>query len=69
MDIIIEIPDDEMDNFVRMSLKQTYELMSEPQDIPVFSHDPDEDAKEIKKLLKALKRVHNWYALSEDYIV
>ena len=31
--------------------------------IPIFSTDPEEDLKRIKKLIKAFKRTYNWYGV------
>lgn len=34
----------------------------------VFSTDASEDAKQLKKLMKAMIRVHNWYAPSGEHL-
>lgn len=34
----------------------------------VFSTDAAEDAKQLKKLMKAMIRVHNWYAPSGEHL-
>lgn len=59
---------DVSDQLVRANLKQTIEMLSVPNGTPVFSSNPKEEEKELKKLIKALKKVHNWYSLPEDQI-
>jgi hypothetical protein len=39
---------------------ESYEAGGRPF-IAVFSTDPDEDAKQLKKQIKAFKRVLSWY--------
>lgn len=56
------------DQIVQANLKMTIEMLSEPQVIPVFSSDPKEEKKELKKFIKALKKVYNWYSLPEDQL-
>lgn len=66
---IIEIDYDVMDKFIVQSLKETLETLSsdytkvmESGKGHVFSTDGTEDAKQLKKTVKALVRVLNWYS-------
>lgn len=57
-----------VEQIVAKSLRETYEMLNQPQCIPVFSGDPKEEAKELKKFLKAIRKVHNWYTMPEDHL-
>ena len=57
-----------IDQITRNELKNTYDMLKEPQIVPIFSHDPKVEAKKVKKLLKAFRKVHNWYSLQEDHL-
>ena len=57
-----------IDQIIKNGLKDTYDMLREPQVIPVFSGDPKKEAKQLKKFIKAFKEVHNWYCLPEDYL-
>jgi hypothetical protein len=46
---------EDFQEFVRKYEDGTYDF------IPIFSTDPEEDLKRIKKQLKAFKRAYNWY--------
>ena len=59
---------DVIEHIVATSLRETYEMLSQPQDIPVFSGDPKKEAKELKKFLKSIRKVHNWYTIPEQHL-
>ena len=59
---------DLLDQLVVKTLKDSYEMMSQPQNIPVFSCDPKKEKKKLKKFLKSLKLVHNWYTIHADHL-
>lgn len=72
---MIEIDYDVMDKFIVQSLKETLETLSrdytkvvESGKGYVFSTDGKEDAKQLKKTVKALVRAHNWYASLDDQL-
>ena len=67
---MIEINDDYVDALVVKDLKETrdnwqhYLDKYKEQDhgfISIFSHDPEKDKKELKKCVKAINRVLDWY--------
>lgn len=35
--------------------------------IPIFSTNPEEEAKEVKKLIKAFERVLDWYSHPDEW--
>lgn len=57
-----------LDQLVANNLRETYEMLSQPQCIPVFSNNPKKEAKELKKFLKAIRKVHNWYTMPEQHL-
>ena len=64
----IEVDYDVADKVVKQSLKETLECLSLDYAEAVatgrgkvFSTDATEDAKELKKMIKSLVRVYNWY--------
>ena len=59
---------DLVEQVVQKSLRETYEMLDRPQTIPVFSCDPKEEAKKLKKFRKALRMVHNWYTMPKDHL-
>ena len=59
---------DLLDQLVVKTLKDSYEMMSQPQNIPVFSCDHKKEKKKLKKLLKSLKLVHNWHTIHADHL-
>lgn len=59
---------DLVEQVVQKSLRETYEMLDRPQTIPVFSCDHKEEAKKLKKFLKALRMVHNWYTVPKDHL-
>lgn len=73
MKFTIDIDDPEcmelIDQITRNQLKYTYDMLQGPQTIPIFSHEPKVEAKKVKKLLKAFRKVHNWYALPDEELL
>ncbi len=62
--MLVEITYDAADAIVQESLRETLEGFQYDLDnkrYGAFSYDPEEDTKEIKKLIKALRRVLNYY--------
>ena len=59
---------DVIEHIVATSLRKTYEMLNQPQCIPVFSGNPKKEAKELKKFLKAIRKVHNWYTMPEQHL-
>jgi len=62
--MLAEITDDAADAIVRESLREILEGFQSDlanKRYGMFSHDPEEDTKEIKKLMKAFRRVLNFY--------
>jgi hypothetical protein len=66
----LEIDDEIADAIVIKVLRSSMEMLQKDLDaydrndrpfIAVFSTDPDEDAKQLKKQIKAFKRVLSWY--------
>jgi len=66
----LEIDDEVADAIVIKVLRSSMEMLEKDLEsyeaggrpfIAVFSTDPDEDAKQLKKQIKAFKRVLSWY--------
>ena len=64
--MLIEIDEEAFDVVVKEQLLWHYNMFKDMLDThpqnPYFSKDQKEDRKHIKKMVKALKRVHNYYA-------
>ncbi len=62
--MLVDITEDAVDAIVRESLKETIQGFQSDLDnkrYGVFSFDPEEDTKEINKIMKALRRVLDYY--------
>ena len=59
---------DLIEKAIQISLRETYDMLGQPTDIPIFSCDPDIEAQEVKKIRKAFRKVHNWYSIAEDHL-
>jgi hypothetical protein len=59
---------DRKDHIVAESMKETIANLNEPQVVPHFSRDPEVEAKWVKKMTKAAKRIHNYYTKPEEHI-
>lgn len=66
----IKLDEDMKDVIVCESLKQLYfELLNRQEDeFAIYSWDPSEEAKKLAKMRKAIKRVHNWFAVPSEHI-
>ena len=58
-----------LDKLIVSSLREAYEsYLNNPSGIPFYSYDEKEEAKQVKKMLKALKRVHNYYSIPSEHL-
>jgi HEPN domain-containing protein len=60
----IEICDEQLNDIVVKELSAQLSYLKEDYEdgrVGVFSLDPDEERKEMKRLIKALERVLDWY--------
>lgn len=55
--------DDVIDELIVTNLKWHYDHFGEEQRIPFVSHNTEEEAKYVKQMRKALKRVINFYSV------
>ena len=61
----IEAPDDFAESIVIKELSWHLKHVKTNQKPPQFSYDPEEDAKEVKKLRQAFKRVLQYYGVKK----
>jgi ribosomal 50S subunit-associated protein YjgA (DUF615 family) len=64
--ITVELNDEEIDNIIVDQLFQTRSVLLEDYDrvnARVFSVDPKEDRKQIRKMIRSLERVIEWYTV------
>lgn len=64
--ITIELNDEETDNIVVDKLFETRSALLQDYDrvnARVFSVDPKEDRKQIRKMIRSLERVIEWYTV------
>jgi hypothetical protein len=67
--MMIEIDDDCVDFMIVSALRQSYESLKEGPNDGMYSWDnAEENDKEVKKLMKAIKRVHNYYSIPSNRI-
>lgn len=66
----IELDEEMKDTIVCDALKQLYfELLNRQDDeFAIYSWEPVEEAKKLAKMRKAIKRVHNWFAVPSEHI-
>lgn len=69
----IELPDELVEDEFVKSMRWHYDTLLKDSEadvtpFPLFDNDVKKDRKERKKLMKALKRVHNYYTKTEDQI-
>ena len=58
-----------LDTYIAQSLRETYySYKNNDLGVPFYSYDEKEEAKEVKKMLKALKRVHNYYTIPSEHL-
>ena len=63
----IEICDEQLNDIVIKELSAQLSYLKEDYDdgrVGVFSFDWDEDRKKVKRLIKALERVLDWYEVT-----
>jgi hypothetical protein len=61
--MIVELDDDMLDKLFADKLLENYRNVSNnTSGIAMFSLDKEEDSKKIKKLLRSIERVHDWYS-------
>jgi hypothetical protein len=60
--MLIELDDFMLDKIIAQALLDTYRsVLDNPHKVPIFSTDKEEEDKQVKKLLKSIEMVHNWY--------
>lgn len=67
--ITIEVCDEQIESIIVKELSQQLNFVKddlEKDRIGMFSFDRDENAKQLKKLAKALERVLDWYGGNDD---
>ena len=58
-----------LDTYIAQSLRESYiSYKYNESGIPFYSYDEKEEAKEVKKMMKALKRVHNYYTAPSEHL-
>lgn len=60
----VEICDEQLNAIVIKELSAQLSYLKEDYEdggVPVFSYDRDEERKKLKRLIKALERVLDWY--------
>lgn len=58
--------EDIIEESIRERLHDLYNELADPF-MPIFdAKDPDREERKVRKLRKAVKKVHNWFALEED---
>lgn len=68
--MLFELDDEYVDQIVVAELRETYELLKTSNNVGMYSWDDEEyNARKVKQLMKAIKRVHNYYSVHSDYIV
>lgn len=70
MKIEVDLTDsllDLADEITRKNLIECLNNFKKGSIIPYYSTDPEEEAKEVKKMIKALKRVLSWYSAGGEY--
>ncbi len=67
----MKINTDKADRLIAASLLDTYQdiaYMNTDTTVPMYSQDAKENARKVRKLLKALRRVHNYYTPVSQHI-
>jgi hypothetical protein len=57
----VSLPPEVIDQIVLAGLKDHLPLIKESANPPMYSYDPEEDRKEVRKLRKAFQRVIKYY--------
>jgi len=63
-----KLDQDTIDDALRQSLAWQYYNLKKDPEMAVFHIDKKKDKKAINKMLKALRRVHNYYSTQEHQI-
>jgi hypothetical protein len=63
-----ELDDEFADAIVVAELRNAYEMLLKGNNTGMYSFDDEENNKEVKKLRKALKRVHNYFSVPSEHI-
>lgn len=67
--ITIEVCDEQIESIVTKELSQQLRFVKDDLEkgrLGMFSYDPEENTKQVKKLAKALKCVLDWYGGNDD---
>lgn len=66
----IELDDEMKDVIVCESLKKLYyELLNRTEDeFDIYSWDAAVEAKKLKKMRKAVAKVHNWFSVPSEHL-
>ena len=66
----IELDEEMKDTIICEALKQLYfELLNrDSEGFAIYSLDAAEEAKKLAKMRRAIKRVHNWYAVPSEHL-
>jgi hypothetical protein len=63
----IELDDEAVDGVVALRLREMYGDLQDGT-VGLFSIDQKENDKEVKKMIKAIKRVHNFYSKPSEHL-
>ena len=67
--IAIEVCDEQIESIITKELSQQLRFVKDDLEkgrLGMFSYDPEENTKQVKKLAKALKCVLDWYGGNDD---
>lgn len=67
--ITIEVCDEQIESIITKELSQQLRFVKDDLEkgrLGMFSYDPEENTKQVKKLAKALKCVLDWYGGNDD---
>lgn len=68
--MLFELGDEYVEQIVAAELRKTYELLKTSNNTGMYSWDDEEyNARKVKQLMKAIKRVHNYYSVHSKHIV
>lgn len=67
--MFFELDDECVDQIVVAELRETYELLKTSNNTGMYSWDDEEyNTRKVKQLMKAIKRVHNYYSVPSEHI-
>ena len=64
----VELDDEFADAIVVAELRNAYEMLLNGNNKGMYSLDEEENEREVKKLRKAMKRVHNYFSVPSEHI-